>query len=116
MVGFCFSFPVEQTAVDSGKIIVWTKGALPLSLVLGHCGRLQRRHLVFTFALSDRLELIVMYRSVRMVLLVMPNFRSPPVPAGFENEGAVGSDPVKLLGDALKRQGLDAEVPPHATP
>lgn len=26
VVGFCFSFPVEQTAINSGKIIVWTKG------------------------------------------------------------------------------------------
>ncbi len=26
VVGFCFSFPVEQTAINSGKIIIWTKG------------------------------------------------------------------------------------------
>lgn len=54
VVGFCFSFPVQQTAIDAGKIIVWTKG--------------------------------------------------------FRNKGAIGSDPVKLLGAALKRQGMHAEV------
>jgi Hexokinase len=27
VVGFCFSFPVDQTTVNSGRIIVWTKGA-----------------------------------------------------------------------------------------
>ena len=26
VVGFCFSFPVDQTTVNSGRIIVWTKG------------------------------------------------------------------------------------------
>lgn len=26
MVGFCFSFPVEQTSVGSGKLLRWTKG------------------------------------------------------------------------------------------
>lgn len=24
-VGFCFSFPVDQTALDNGKVLVWTK-------------------------------------------------------------------------------------------
>ncbi len=32
--------------------------------------------------------------------------------AGFENTGAVGSDPVKLLQDALHRQGMNAKVGP----
>lgn len=54
VVGFCFSFPVDQTTVNSGRIIVWTKG--------------------------------------------------------FENPGAVGSDPVQLLSAALKRQGMNAQV------
>lgn len=54
VVGFCFSFPVDQLTVNSGRIIVWTKG--------------------------------------------------------FENAGAVGADPVKLLSDALKRQGMAAQV------
>ncbi|KAK9811576.1 hypothetical protein WJX72_006374 [[Myrmecia] bisecta] len=26
VIGFCFSFPVEQTAIDAGKLIHWTKG------------------------------------------------------------------------------------------
>lgn len=26
MVGFCFSFPVEQVAINSGLLIRWTKG------------------------------------------------------------------------------------------
>ncbi|KAK9908508.1 hypothetical protein WJX75_008860 [Coccomyxa subellipsoidea] len=26
IIGFCFSFPVEQTAVDAGKLLRWTKG------------------------------------------------------------------------------------------
>ena len=26
MIGFCFSFPVEQTAVDAGRLLAWTKG------------------------------------------------------------------------------------------
>ena len=26
VVGFCFSFPVEQTSVSSGKLLRWTKG------------------------------------------------------------------------------------------
>ena len=26
IIGFCFSFPVEQTSVDSGKLLRWTKG------------------------------------------------------------------------------------------
>lgn len=26
MVGFCFSFPVEQASVNSGKLLRWTKG------------------------------------------------------------------------------------------
>jgi len=25
-VGFCFSFAVEQSALNSGKLLVWTKG------------------------------------------------------------------------------------------
>ena len=25
-MGFCFSFPVEQTSVSSGKLLRWTKG------------------------------------------------------------------------------------------
>ncbi|KAL4854923.1 Hexokinase-1 [Chlorella vulgaris] len=25
VIGFCFSFPVEQTALDNGKVLVWTK-------------------------------------------------------------------------------------------
>ncbi|KAL4423126.1 hypothetical protein ABPG77_004809 [Micractinium sp. CCAP 211/92] len=25
VVGFCFSFPVDQTALDNGKVVVWTK-------------------------------------------------------------------------------------------
>ncbi|KAL4458290.1 hypothetical protein ABPG75_013155 [Micractinium tetrahymenae] len=25
VVGFCFSFPVDQTALDNGKVLVWTK-------------------------------------------------------------------------------------------
>lgn len=25
VVGFCFSFPVEQTALDNGKVLMWTK-------------------------------------------------------------------------------------------
>jgi hexokinase len=54
VVGFCFSFPVDQTSVSSGRIVAWTKG--------------------------------------------------------FENTGAVGSDPVKLLQDALHRQGMNAKV------
>ena len=29
---------------------------------------------------------------------------------GFENPGAVGSDPVQLLSAALKRQGMNAQV------
>lgn len=27
VVGFCFSFPVDQTALDAGTLIQWTKGA-----------------------------------------------------------------------------------------
>ena len=26
-LGFCFSFPVNQTALDHGTLIRWTKGA-----------------------------------------------------------------------------------------
>lgn len=26
IIGFCFSFPVEQSSVDSGKLLRWTKG------------------------------------------------------------------------------------------
>lgn len=26
VVGFCFSFAVEQSALNSGKLLVWTKG------------------------------------------------------------------------------------------
>lgn len=26
VVGFCFSFPVQQTALDAGALIQWTKG------------------------------------------------------------------------------------------
>lgn len=26
VLGFCFSFPVEQSSVDSGKLLRWTKG------------------------------------------------------------------------------------------
>lgn len=26
IVGFCFSFPVQQTAVDAGRLLRWTKG------------------------------------------------------------------------------------------
>ena len=26
MLGFCFSFPLEQTARDSGTLITWVKG------------------------------------------------------------------------------------------
>ena len=48
LVGFCFSFPVKQDTIKSGKLIKWTKG--------------------------------------------------------FENEGAVGKDPVELLTAAFKRQ------------
>lgn len=25
-LGFTFSFPVEQTAIDAGKLLTWTKG------------------------------------------------------------------------------------------
>lgn len=25
VVGFCFSFPVDQTALDNGKVLIWTK-------------------------------------------------------------------------------------------
>ena len=32
------------------------------------------------------------------------------VATGFENSGAVGSDPVRLLSDALARQGMKAQV------
>ena len=28
VVGFCFSFPVDQTALDAGSLIQWTKGAV----------------------------------------------------------------------------------------
>jgi hexokinase len=28
VVGFCFSFPVDQTALDNGKVLVWTKVGL----------------------------------------------------------------------------------------
>jgi hypothetical protein len=27
ILGFCFSFPVDQSALDHGKLIRWTKGA-----------------------------------------------------------------------------------------
>ena len=50
VVGFCFSFPVEQTDLAAGKLIKLTKR--------------------------------------------------------FENEGAVGEDPVKLLQSALERAGM----------
>lgn len=34
VVGFCFSFPVDQTALDNGKVLVWTKvGGLVLALL-----------------------------------------------------------------------------------
>ncbi len=48
ILGFCFSFPVEQSAVDAGKLLRWTKG--------------------------------------------------------YNNPGAVGKDPAKLLAEAFKRQ------------
>ena len=48
MIGFCFSFPVEQTAVDSGRLLAWTKG--------------------------------------------------------YENPGAVGADPARLLQEAFRRK------------
>lgn len=32
IVGFCFSFPVDQLTVNSGRIIVWTKGAVLATL------------------------------------------------------------------------------------
>ena len=25
VIGFCFSFPVDQTALDNGRVLVWTK-------------------------------------------------------------------------------------------
>ena len=48
VIGFCFSFPVEQSSVNSGKLLRWTKG--------------------------------------------------------YNNPGAIGSDPAKLLTDAFKRR------------
>lgn len=39
VIGFCFSFPVDQTALDNGKIVSWTKVGRSLSwpdLVPGH--------------------------------------------------------------------------------
>ena len=48
VIGFCFSFPVEQNSVNSGKLLRWTKG--------------------------------------------------------YNNPGAIGSDPAKLLTDAFKRR------------
>ena len=47
IIGFCFSFPARQTAVEAGTLLRWTKG--------------------------------------------------------FENPGAVGKDPAKLLADAFRR-------------
>ena len=55
IIGFCFSFPVEQTAVDAGRLLRWTKG--------------------------------------------------------FENPGAVGKDPAKLLADAFRRKVAHKEKP-----
>ncbi len=26
VLGFCFSFPIEQTAIDAGTLIKWVKG------------------------------------------------------------------------------------------
>jgi hypothetical protein len=52
VLGFCFSFPVEQTAVDAGRLLAWTKG--------------------------------------------------------YENPGAVGADPAKLLADAFRRKVVTA--------
>ena len=53
-LGFCFSFPVEQSSIDQGKIVVMTKK--------------------------------------------------------FTNRGAVGADPVKLLGDACHKAGQKART------
>jgi hypothetical protein len=50
VLGFCFSFPVEQTSVNSGKLLRWTKG--------------------------------------------------------YNNPGAEGKDPAKLLAEAFKRKVL----------
>jgi len=44
-MGFCFSFPVEQTSIDKGKIVVMTKkftnpgsqGADPVALLESSC-------------------------------------------------------------------------------
>ena len=55
IVGFCFSFPVRQTAVDAGTLLRWTKG--------------------------------------------------------FENPGAVGKDPAKLLAEAFQRKVAPDQAP-----
>lgn len=34
-VGFCFSFPMEQAALDSAKLVTWTKG-FDVSGVMGN--------------------------------------------------------------------------------
>ena len=34
-LGFTFSFPVEQSAIDSGKLLTWTKG-FSVKNVVGH--------------------------------------------------------------------------------
>ena len=47
IVGFCFSFPVEHLALNSGKLIRWTKGYCsetgvgmdPVKLLLDACSR-----------------------------------------------------------------------------
>lgn len=78
-LGFTFSFPVEQTALDRGKLITWTKVCVRF-LCLASVARTPAQSLTV----------------------------APPalhvISQGFEATGAIGQDVVHLLQDALDRR------------
>lgn len=91
-LGFTFSFPVEQSALDKGKLITWTKVSGPGSI---------KRFRAMCTASAD-------------VHSAMTNERDHAVTSaffqqGFEAKNAIGHDVVQLLQDALDRKQVSVK-------
>jgi hexokinase len=88
-VGFTFSFPVQQTSINSGTLIQWTKGYAPVPPHHATC------HCMRTPLLMAWLSACVVSHN--------------PI-CSFECVGVVGHDVAGLLQAAFVERGIDVHV------
>lgn len=113
IIGFCFSFPVDQTALDNGRVLSMTKARWARELVAMHeaCRRTPVAALLACCFAAPLVKVTLHPTASRIMHTIRPATLPCATLQNFKGTGLLGRDVVAELRRELAAQGIDALVP-----